>query len=290
MPFNVNLWEVGVSVLEILIRHNLEKESEDTGSELRGTGVLSIFSAIEFLRISIWIELEFHLMNNMHFEIKKLSVNGVLTRGMEMELETVELGLRDVAVEERDGLGLHDVIVLCFILSLKNINLELITSFVENQLFLGVNGIILEAEGLVFESRDNRQRCWQVNWGLMETELKHQWVKLFVLQLLLNFWRNIEVDSWSFSNWILPIFKVIVLEVVDHASILAVWSAEGQETWVLFWLLVLLVIDVDGGKNQLSFFFGRIKKRTGHIRRIVISGLFRHWSQRRSEFVFNVFV
>ena len=123
-------------------------------------------------------------------------------------------------------------------------------------MFLGVDGIILEAEGLVLESRGHRQRCWQVNWGLMKTKLKHHWVKLLLIQLLLNFWRNIEVDSWSFSDWILPVFKVIVLEVVDHAAILAVWSAEGQETWVLSWLLVLFVIDINGGKNQLSSFFG----------------------------------
>jgi len=39
-------------------------------------------------------------MDDMHFEIEEFSVDGMLTRSMEMELETEELGLRDMIVKE----------------------------------------------------------------------------------------------------------------------------------------------------------------------------------------------
>ena len=112
MPSDINLRILGVDVVEVGFRHNLEQESEDTSTELRDSGLLSLLETIESFWISSWIMLLLKLMDNVHFKIKKDTINRVLTRSMEMELKSVKLGLWNMRIIQRDGLSGNHVFIL----------------------------------------------------------------------------------------------------------------------------------------------------------------------------------
>ena len=84
VPLDVGLWVSDLHFFKVLFWHDLEEETEDTGKEL---GVFVFALVVEE-------------MDDVHFQIEQFSVNGVLTGRMEMELNTMESGLRDVSIEE----------------------------------------------------------------------------------------------------------------------------------------------------------------------------------------------
>ena len=69
-----------------IIWHSLEEETKDTMGE-------------SSWRFAVWNK----LVNNVHFEIKQFSVDGVLRRSMEVILETLQLAMLAVLVEETNG-------------------------------------------------------------------------------------------------------------------------------------------------------------------------------------------
>lgn len=74
VPLNVGLRISDVHLVEVFFRHNLEEETEDTSSELR---VVVLTLLVEE-------------MNNVHFKVEELAIDGMFTWGMEVELDTVE--------------------------------------------------------------------------------------------------------------------------------------------------------------------------------------------------------
>jgi len=94
---------LGLVLIEPSIWHDLEEESEDTVAELGGLSVTSWQVSGGMLLLQF--------VNNMHLEVEKLTVKGVLGWGVEMVLETVEVGALDMGVEEGDGAGVHEVVL-----------------------------------------------------------------------------------------------------------------------------------------------------------------------------------
>ena len=57
-----------------------------------------------------WAYLVVDKMHDMHLQIHELTVNGVLSWGVEMELLSVEVSSWDVLVEKADGCSVHKVL------------------------------------------------------------------------------------------------------------------------------------------------------------------------------------
>lgn len=94
---------LGLVLLEVGLWHNFEKESKDTVAELGSLGIASweVSSGMFLLE----------LVHDMHLEVEKFSIEGVLRWGVEMELHSVEVGTLDMWVEEGDGAGVHEVVL-----------------------------------------------------------------------------------------------------------------------------------------------------------------------------------
>ena len=84
VPLNVGLRISDVHFFEVFLWHDFEEEAEDTSSELR----VIMFSFVV------------QEMNNMHFKIEELTVNGMFTWGMKVELCAMESCNWDVWVKE----------------------------------------------------------------------------------------------------------------------------------------------------------------------------------------------
>ena len=81
------------SKLEI-IWHSLEEETQDTVGEVSWV----------FL---VWRD----TVDDVHLEIEQLAVDGVLRRCMEVVLQTLQLAVRAVLIEQANGLGFHVVVM-----------------------------------------------------------------------------------------------------------------------------------------------------------------------------------
>lgn len=84
MPLHVSLWVSDVHFDEVLFWDDLEEEAEDTSSEL---SVLVFTFGVQ-------------KMDDVHFEIHELTIDGVFTWSMEVELDTMESSDWDVWVKE----------------------------------------------------------------------------------------------------------------------------------------------------------------------------------------------
>jgi len=73
VPLDVGLWISYLHFFEIFLWHDLKEKSENTGTKLR----------------VIMFPLVVEEMDDVHFEIEELAVDGVLTGGVEMELGAV---------------------------------------------------------------------------------------------------------------------------------------------------------------------------------------------------------
>lgn len=104
---------LGLVLLEVGFWHDLEKEAENTVAELGGLGISSweVSGGVFLLE----------LVHDMHLEVEELTVEGVLGWGMEMELHTVEVGALDMWVEERDGAGVHEVVLDKLVVSVLHV-------------------------------------------------------------------------------------------------------------------------------------------------------------------------
>lgn len=100
VPFDIDLRMLSVDFVEVGIRHHLEQESEDTSAELRDSGLLSCFKTAKFFWVSGRAMFLLNLMDNVHFKIKKGTINRMLTRSMEMELKSIKLSLWDMGVKQ----------------------------------------------------------------------------------------------------------------------------------------------------------------------------------------------
>ena len=253
VPVNVGVWVSEFHFFEVLFWHDFEEESEDTSDE-RGVLVLRLLVKE---------------MDDVHLKVEELTVDGVLTWGVEMELDTVERSSWNVRVEKGDGLSAEAVGVLFLGSSLGDINEECVTSLVEFQLTAVLGDlIVLEFEVLVLEVLKDFQVGAEINWSLFLTELADlTWAELG--SLLLVFWLNDEVDTWSLGDWVLEALGEVILEHVLMFS-LAGWTAELDPFSSLFILLengalsnlgiVGIVFDVDVFQSEsaslLDLLFG----------------------------------
>lgn len=83
------------SCLKIIIWHNLEDEAEYSSEEL---------GCILVVRTDLcWVDFLVDKMHNVHLEIHKLTINGVFSWRMEMELLSMEISLWDMLVKKTDS-------------------------------------------------------------------------------------------------------------------------------------------------------------------------------------------
>lgn len=101
-------------------------------------------SELGLLVSSIWN----NSMNDVHFKIEQLSIDGMLRRSMEMVLESLELGTCAPLVKKMDGLRKQVVVIGLLILHHE---LELLTLLVVLELLDRVDISILELECLILE-------------------------------------------------------------------------------------------------------------------------------------------
>jgi len=240
VPLDVGLWISFLHFFEIFLWHDLEEESENTGTKLR---VIMFPFVVEE-------------MDDVHFEIEELAVDGVLTGGVEMELGTVEGGDGDVLVEERDRLGLEAVEILALGLSLGDIEEEGVTDFVELHLFrFLVDLIVVEAELFVLEIFEHWHLGAEVDGRLLLAEVAWLGAVEGLLHLHVDFGVKHEVDSGSLADGVLVVLGEVVLETV-HVVGLAAGSALGggpslrlviltDDLPVLLVVLVGVLLEVD---------------------------------------------
>ena len=84
VPLDIGLGIFEVHFFEVRLRHDFEEEAENTSSELR----------------VIMFPLTVQEMDDVHFQIEELTVDGMLTWGVEVELGAMESGDRDVWVKQ----------------------------------------------------------------------------------------------------------------------------------------------------------------------------------------------
>ena len=209
VPLDVGLWISYLHFFEIFLWHDLEEKSENTGTKLR----------------VIMFPLVVEEMDDVHFEIEELAVDGVLTGGVEMELGAVKGGDGDVLVEERDRLGLEAVEVLALGLSLGDVEEEGVADFVELHLlrFLA-DLVVVEAELFVLEVFEHWQLGAEVDGRLLLAELASMAAVEGFLHLHVDFGVKHEVDSGSLADVVLVVLGEVVLETV-HVVGLAAGSA-----------------------------------------------------------------
>lgn len=156
MPFHFSLRVPDVHFSKVLFWNNFEEETENTSSE----------------RCVIVLSLSVKKMDNVHFEVHELTIDGMLTWGMEVELDSLESGIWDMWVEKRDCLSSQEVWILSLSSSLGDVHKERISSLVEFYLFLFVvNFLVIEFESLVFEVFIDFLLGAQIDWSLEETKL-----------------------------------------------------------------------------------------------------------------------
>ena len=139
MKVGITHWVVFLSQAEVGVWHDLEEETQNTVAELR-----------ELLTGS---DLALHTVNDVHFQIHKLTVDCVLRWRGEMVLHTVEFAFFDMRIEKCDGVGLQ---VACFLLffgcaSVESV-VESITLFVELESLLRIDLLVVEFESGISES------------------------------------------------------------------------------------------------------------------------------------------
>lgn len=247
VPLNLSLGVSDVHFLEVLFWHDLEEEAEDTSSELR----------------VVVLSLVIQEMDDVHFEIEELSVDGVLTWGMEVELGTVEGCNWNMWVKQRDGLSFDAVEVLTLRLTFGNVEEEGVANLVELQLLLLlIDLLVVEVELLVLEILKDWHLGAQVDWGLLLAEVT--WLRLIesLLHFLLDFRAEDKVDTRSLADVVSVVFGEVVLEVV-HMVGLAAWSAFGggpslllvvlaDDLPVLLVVLVGILLEVDVLHSKLA--------------------------------------
>jgi len=97
-----------------------------------------------------------------------------------------------------------------------------------------VDFVIIKMKSSILEVCFNWQVRFEINRGLFVTEFNHTWIKLLLGGLKFKFRVDIEVNTWSLSNWVCPVFDEIIFKVVNEAIVLAVRSAEVFEFWLRF--------------------------------------------------------
>jgi hypothetical protein len=209
-------WETLSEVIEVRVWHALENEAHDAVREL--WAALVVWASI----------LTLHSVDNVHLQIKKMSVNGMLRWGMEMVLHTVKAAFVNMVVEQRNGLGLKPTLLVSLgKIIVVHLEVEGIGFLVELHLFLRVHFLVVESEFIVFELR-NFLICVKINRGLIASNLGD---KVLVFMLPSWFWNwgftdiTEEVNSWSF-NVRMGVVLVVVILVVMEVLMMAVWSAE----------------------------------------------------------------
>ena len=83
----------------------------------------------------------------------------------------------------------------------------------------------MELESLVFEIVKDWQLGAQVDWSLFLAEFTRLGSVNDFGSLLLDFWSEIKIDSWSLGKRILVVLVEVVLEIVDMI-LLAAWATD----------------------------------------------------------------
>ena len=173
--------------------NNLKEESQNTVAELRWLVSLG--------------EAALKSVDNMHLQIQKFSVNGVFGWRVEMILQTVEFGLWNVLVEERDGLGLHEALFggLVSVLGVKLVE-EGVSLLVELGGGLRVDVLVVEVEDVISKTCVNLHLGFEIDWSLLGSK-SLAWVSVVEIGGVGVLWGIVksleEADSRSLSSWVL---------------------------------------------------------------------------------------
>lgn len=164
-------------------------------------------------------------MNNMHFEVEKLTVNGVLRRRMEMVLEALQLGARAVLVEQPNGIGEEIIVIWCLVFHHK---LVLAAFLVVFQLFFGINFGVLELEGGVLKGFQDGNTCLKVDWCLLDAVADD--ALLLLLQQVVVGSEPVVLSklTWPLIESVHVVFAVVVVVVallVTTGCLGASWHA-----------------------------------------------------------------
>jgi len=206
---------LGLVLLEVGLWHNFEKESKDTVAELGSLGIASweVSSGMFLLE----------LVHDMHLEVEKFSIEGVLRWGVEMELHSVEVGTLDMWVEEGDGAGVHEVVLDKLVVSVLHVlewedkGLRSLGEFIGELWF---HNLVVALEHIILEFFSNLLGSVEVNWRLLHTSDFVDWVSGGLVDA------HGPLDSWSLLDWVLVGLIVIVQEIlfsVNHFG--SVWKA-----------------------------------------------------------------
>lgn len=202
-----------------VILDSLEKEAENTICELRLFGCITTYV--------LWLD----GVHDVHLEVQKLTINGMLRRSMEMSLKSEQFSRRDMSIEQSDGRSCHHIF---FWLSLKD-NLVLLSLFLELDLSRGINVLVLDGEAVILVVLEDLQGTVEVDRCLQLSErtnvirstvvLEFHNIRFHTLTLLLVvvvlLIPLLEV-AWAFLEWIMLVLSEIVL--VNHPSVVsAIW-------------------------------------------------------------------
>lgn len=200
--------------------NNLEEESQNTVAELRW--LVSLGKAA------------LKSVDNVHFQIQKFSVNRVFGRRVEMILQSVEGGLWNVLVEERDGLGLKEALFGGLTAELVE---EGVSLLVELEGGFRVDVLVVEVEYVISKTCVNLHLGLEIDWSLLGSKsLAYvSVIEVGGVGVLRGGVKSLEeADSWSLGSWVLSGLGVVILEVVSVNFANWVLAVRGAEKWLHF--------------------------------------------------------
>lgn len=189
-----------------IIWNSLEQKAQNTMAHLS-------------MLLGIWLD----SVNNMHFKIHELSIDGVLRWSVEVILESVEVAAFNVLLEQANCGCSHEVVHWRVWAVQKNLNL--LATLVEFYLVFWINLVVLEVKVVVFEILLDWHVGIEVDWSLQIAIADN--ITLFVIIC-----KQISVGShpvvlceftWSLVQGIQVILGVVIVGVARFASLGATW-------------------------------------------------------------------
>lgn len=169
-------------------------------------------------------------------------------------------------VKEWDGVSLKEALFvgLIFLTSIKLVK-EGISLFIELHGVLRVDILVVEVECGISESDMNFLLCFKINRRLMSTDtfslMKISLKRVNGVGILWSILEALkeERNSRSLSSWIFVRFRIIILELMRMAVVLAVGGAEKRfSNWLSWVSLHTLDLFIDSLFLGLFFLFGHL--------------------------------
>jgi hypothetical protein len=187
----------------------LEEEAEDSVAKLG-------------LSLDFWFE----CVDNMHLEVHKLTIDGVLRWSMEMILKTVKIAAVNMWLEQRNS-GCSKEILQWRFWAFEN-DLNLLTLLVEFHLLSWVDISVLEFEVVILELISNWHGGFKINWSLQDT---------FANNTLLLLLKKVVVGSHpvifnEFSRSLIEGIKIVsAVIVVELVVVIVRTSWHAADDW-----------------------------------------------------------